>query len=495
MSTHLVVHKGDTTNKQNPGPQQQIILRLGVFFDGTGNNRLNSESMAGCFATSVNLRDQDEDIRAHCAAHGYDGEGSSPDNSYGNDVSNVARLYELYEDHAYLRLAPDAGQASLKVYLEGIGTSSGKEDSLYSQSTGLGNTGVLARVEQSPAACTEQIRVLRDNNPNVRIRRIEFDIFGFSRGAAAARHFANDLLKGAQSLLAKALPAGSPALTDNFAWCPQQDIALNFIGLFDTVAGIVAPLRGDLSPANASNHGLDLRLAPEVARKVVQLVARDEYRHNFSLIRTDADIVLPGAHSDIGGGYLPQVREELLLSKPESSLVHIAEPPERTKVYLRTRRQFDQRLAKLQAKGVQLELVTWSVNQPYNRRHDLFAEKRVYTAIRGEREVFGHLSLVYLRIMRELGIKHQVPFMAVPETPAFALPAELQPIAGKLQAYVLGKNASLGLSEIEESLLQRRYIHLSAHWNAGKGWNNSALDSMFINRPADSGQRTLHPNQ
>lgn len=495
MSTRWVARKEDTRNKLEAEPQQQIILRLGVFFDGTGNNRDNSESVIGCYATSVNLQELAEDIRGHCTAHGYDAEGSSPDSSYGNDVTNVARLYELYRDHANERLAQDATQASLKIYLEGIGTSSGKEDSLYSQATGLGSTGVLARVEQSSAAIARQIRLLLDNNPDVKIFRIELDVFGFSRGAAAARHFANDVRKGARSLLAKTLPAGSPALTDGFAWRLHDELALNFIGLFDTVAGIVSPLRGDFITANAKNHGLDLKLAPGAARKVVQLVARDEYRHNFPLTRTDHDIVMPGTHSDIGGGYLPRAREKLLLSKPDSSLVPLDELPERTEAYLRTRYQLDQRLAKLQANGLRLELVTWSVDQPYNRRNDPFAKKRVYAAIRSEREVFGHLSLIYLRIMRELAITYQVPFNAVPETLPFALPTELQAIAGKLQAHALGESASPGLSEAEEAILQQRYIHLSANWNADKGWNNSTLNILFINRPTDTGQRTVHPNE
>ena len=60
------------------------------------------------------------------------------------------------------------------------------------------------------------------------------------RGAAAARHCANDLLKGANSLLARSLPVGSPLLAAGFAWRHRSDFVLNFIGLFDTVAGIVS---------------------------------------------------------------------------------------------------------------------------------------------------------------------------------------------------------------------------------------------------------------
>ncbi|NWB91445.1 hypothetical protein HX777_10240, partial [Pseudomonas agarici] len=44
------------------------------------------------------------------------------------------------------------------------------------------------------------------------------------------------------------------------------------------------------------------------------------------------------------------------------------------------------------------------------------------------------------------------------------------------------------------ALLRRHYIHLSAHWNAAKGWNNSDLEAVFINRPAEGNQRAkYHP--
>ena len=74
-----------------------------------------------------------------------------------------------------------------------------------------------------------------------------------------------------------------------------------------------------------------------------------------------------------------------------------------------------------------------------------------------------------------------------------SIPDELRPIAAKLQAYALGEDFT-GLSEEEIALLCRRYIHLSAHWNAAKGKHNSALAVMFINRPAEGGKRKEYPN-
>ncbi|CAD5109182.1 PAAR domain-containing protein [Zestomonas carbonaria] len=446
-----------------------IVLRLGLFFDGTSNNQANSDAASGCYAINLGIQPEvAEGFRQHCSAYGYDGDGNTPDNSYGNDVSNVARLYRLYP---------------------------GQADSLYSQGSGRGDTGIVARVEQAPALILEQLQLLLDNNPSLKIRRIEFDLFGFSRGAAAARHCANDLLKGPDSLLARALPAGSSLLANSFAWRHKTDYALNFIGLFDTVAGVVAPSKGDFSAHNARNPGIDLGLPPGIARRVVHLVAANEYRHNFSLTRTDHDIRLPGAHSDIGGGYLPLATERIFLTRPDSSRVSQGTRNENTEAYVRTRRRLERGLPNWRPYAQRLGIALWDMELPRERRGHSFPEKRVYAAVGSERQVRGELSLVYLRIMRELAVRAGVAFNRIDDRdPALALPDELQPVAAKLQAYALNEPLP-GLSEEERAMLCRHYIHLSAHWNAAWNKYNSALEVVFINRPTANGKRMEHPNE
>ncbi|MGH8416352.1 MAG: PAAR domain-containing protein [Pseudomonas sp.] len=218
-NTHASQPDSDIEEEEEEVEQEQLItLRIGVFFDGTGNNQANSETVAGCMARDVGLQDQSEDIRQFCATYGYGVDGSTPDNSYGNDTSNVARLYELYVDRADVSLGPEDEEASLKVYLEGIGTVSGGDDARYGQATGRWRTGVLARVEQSPRLILRRLTLFKDNNPDIKIKRLEVDVFGFSRGAAAARHFANDLLRANDSHLAKTLSAANDVFADGFAW-------------------------------------------------------------------------------------------------------------------------------------------------------------------------------------------------------------------------------------------------------------------------------------
>lgn len=483
--------------------EEGITLRIGVFFDGTGNNKANSETVAACYAPDAKLEEAAEEVQKYCAAYGYDGNGSSPDNSYGNDVSNIVRLYKLYEDRVDETLSPEVTKTSIAVYVEGIGTTSGGEDSLYSQATGRGETGVAARVEQSPALIMEQLRRLDEKNPGVKIDRIEFDIFGFSRGAAAARHFANEVLKGEQNALAKSLPTGSPMLSSNFNWRIKTDVTINFIGLFDTVASIANPWVLDFTGANSRNPFLNLRLPDDCANKVVHLVARDEIRENFALNSLgDTDLILPGVHSDLGGGYLPIAQEKLLLGKPLTSIVSESTDATRTEAYLCAEKEafawYGKGVIEFEGPRNKVKVAYWETPLPYSKGPagtNVEQQKKIFATAAIERSVRGELSLVYLRIMRELAVRHDVPFKLIPDISTLRLPDELEPIHKKLQAYALGETTVEGLTHQERALLRSRYIHISASWNAAKDLNSSDMSVLFINRPARDNKRVVHPNE
>ena len=119
----------------------------------------------------------------------------------------------------------------------------------------------------------------------------------------------------------------------------------------------------------------------------------------------------------------------------------------------------------------------------------------MHAVISCEREVRNDLSLIYLRVMRELGAKHGVQFKVIDEEDSrYALPRELHTIARKLMAYSLGHSGHIGLTPNEEALLLARYIHLSANWNTTEELNGSELNILFINRPAENFVRVVHPN-
>ncbi|HWD30459.1 MAG TPA: DUF2235 domain-containing protein [Pseudomonas sp.] len=484
----FIVDQRDVASSQGNSGHSSVTLRVGVFFDGTGNNLRNSDAAADCRDPLKLARSQA--LREQCANYGYDGRGSVPADSYGTAKSNIAKLYELYRDQVAERLQGDQRSVSLKVYVEGIGTQAGETDSTLSKLTGRYASGVIARVRQVPAAIFEQLTRWSQMNPGVRIQQVELDIFGFSRGAAAARHFANDIGRGGTSLLAQRWPAS--LLTEDFDWQSSKSLTINFIGLFDSVAAIVSVFNGNFSPANANYGGIEMKLAPKAARKIVHLVARDEQRKNFPLTQCDDDTVVPGAHADVGGGYMPREWEHLVLTRPVSSVEAHDRANEESRAYLHTQAQFLANQQAWQQLNLEVELCCLAEVTPPAKR-DTAGAKRVTAFVRGKREMVGDLALVYLRIMHSLGVDHDVPFEALDEQ-RMALPLPLQPIAAKLAAYVSGETPSLALSTEDERLLCGRYIHLSSHWST-QGTPREGIDAKYINRPHESGQRSVYPNE
>lgn len=148
----------------------------------------------------------------------------------------------------------------------------------------------------------------RPNNidPGI-VRHIYVSVFGFSRGAALSRVFANWLVKLCEWDARMTKRAG---LT--LAGFP---VTFDFLGLFDTVASVGIVNLVPISDGHAAwaDAEISLAISPKVAR-CVHLVSAHENRRSFpldsiyndhSLPSNGDEIVFPGVHSDIGGGYRP----------------------------------------------------------------------------------------------------------------------------------------------------------------------------------------------
>lgn len=425
-----------------------MALRFGVFFDGTGNNQANA-------------LDRPADLVPTAFTQG----------SYANTRSNIALLHGLYPSG----LDGSGATCHVPLYIAGIGTSDGLADSMIGQATGRGATGIEARVEQALQQIARHLQQWLTDDSRQSPVRIEFDLFGFSRGAAAARHLANRLHDAAARL------PGWPADL-------HCTLTIHFIGLFDTVAAVLDPLSDGFDSAGAKLGSLRLGLDAAIARSTVQLVALDEHRHNFALVASLHDVGLPGAHSDIGGGYPLCMQEQVMLSKPFSSQMPLRGLAQQSSAY----HAAAQALQTLVQEGEAAMIRTWEIpDESYKARREE-PQKRVYACVYREREVLGHLSRIYLSIMRELAVRDGVPF--APLGRDVALPDELQAISAHLHDYALGRTSQLGVSAAQRSLLQERYIHASAHWNASGEPRDSALEMIFFNRPATGGQRRIHAN-
>ena len=470
--------------KQPAKPDEKIklALRIGVFFDGTGNNATNTALGLACGAQHPI---QKEDLDASCKPYMAD-----PDSSYGNNVTNIKKLSELYFAPPALEGNQPQKQAYRRLYIEGIGTAAGENDSLLGAGMGRGPTGVSGKVQEAFSRIKGLVDELLAQNPGSEISALTFDSFGFSRGAAAARHFANEVVRGKQGPLRTALD-NTKAFSSTFSGRYRQDIEMGFIGLFDTVASVgglanLGYIRSSITP------WLDLYLSPKHFGNVVHLVARDEVRANFPLSTVKPDhteIVLPGAHSDIGGGYLSEAQECVLITPMQALTTAQGVDVATTSIY-RDAELAKQRLINDGWPESMLEIVTPEAQLLPIDVQDRLAprQQRVYAGVQLRRQVRGELSRVYLRVMYELAKRGGVRFDEIDQhDPSYALPAELDAVCARFLA------GNYQTTSVEEEMLRNRYVHMSAHWNNPIGKRTHAGASLvYINAPSLDGDRQHH---
>lgn len=97
------------------------------------------------------------------------------DNSLMNDYSNVARMWQCCNE-------------SYAIYIEGIGTLDRQKDISAGFQFGSGDTGIRGKVRRGCEELAKKIKLYLPVKING-IIKVTLDVFGFSRGAAAARNF------------------------------------------------------------------------------------------------------------------------------------------------------------------------------------------------------------------------------------------------------------------------------------------------------------------
>ncbi len=141
---------------------------------------------------------------------------------------------------------------------------------------------------------------IKGKKPHIEL--INLTVYGFSRGAAEARAFCNWLFEVCESENGVWLFAGIP-------------IRVGFLGIFDTVASVGIP--NSLANATVEGHQSwadnNMTIHPAV-EQCVHFVAGHEVRAAFPLdsVRDKntypanaREVMYPGSHSDLGGGYAP----------------------------------------------------------------------------------------------------------------------------------------------------------------------------------------------
>lgn len=314
----------------------EVSVHIGIFFDGTGNNRYEHESIRKDSNVARLFRaypDEPSDNKFRIYIPGVGtrfpeiGEESPAATGMGFGGGGEGRILfailmmmnrvnrvvsgnlQMMSDETILALCRNGYRAhSLNARTETAryaSLPSGDEAAL--RSVGMEFSGGL--LTAWPSGITHRTTFLRSKMAELaekikqtdkpKVVEIFIDVFGFSRGAAQARVFCtwlNKLFQGSQL-------CGVPA-------------QIRFVGLFDTVASVGIPASaisaaaGHLDWATVANLQILARV-----RNCFHLVAMHENRGSFPLDQVLVRGVLPsnckeyccpGMHSDVGGGYAPE---------------------------------------------------------------------------------------------------------------------------------------------------------------------------------------------
>jgi hypothetical protein len=264
------------------------------------------ESFARTVETMIGLYGGDFEVCATCEEQPwfsffFDGTGNNLKVDEPKlKLSNVARLYL---GHVKKREDPLIND----FYYPGVGTPLNASDPTWWETLrdsevlggglGLGWDVRLTKAEE------DLKNTLRFNH---RVTRIDIAVFGFSRGATLARAFVNRLL--AKCTMKDGVPHWPCGTALDGESAPLH---IRFLGLFDTVESVGLPAH------NLSDMLLHI---PEQVERCCHIVSGHELRACFPLTPVGDtaascdELVFPGVHSDIGGGYRPneQGRSDLL---------------------------------------------------------------------------------------------------------------------------------------------------------------------------------------
>ena len=254
--------------------------RITVFFDGTGNNKTNVD------------RGKADKIPFYLLMSAYK-------SSYANDHSNISHLStNCKELNTPIKSENKPYNFHKKIYLEGIGTTNNAGDSMIANATGMGPTGISAKVEH---ALDEAIKELTALATSYDVEFIHLDSFGFSRGAAAARYFIHEAFNNEDAAIGSALKKKNYVV---------NEVSFKFVGLFDTVASYGVDHDHDTAELSLT--------AISSAEQVIHFAAAEEHREKFRLTDIGSasgsdslEVFLPGVHSDVGGGYPPNAEEDI----------------------------------------------------------------------------------------------------------------------------------------------------------------------------------------
>jgi Uncharacterized alpha/beta hydrolase domain (DUF2235) len=287
---------------EDPKDKKPLFIRIHLLFDGTNNNK-----------TNIGEREKSETLEGSVA---YKKHSSDDANSYDNGRTNIALMEEQVQEYAN----QNGYNIAIKVYVEGQGTFNLLGDATAGKAFGAMKSGVYQRARDgiNRAITQMELQLFAEKEPAKHfIKQVDVDVFGFSRGAATARHAIHAMLTeetmtvsdpygGYSETIVVTEPLYRRLQLKGYIETRADQIKINFAGLYDTVVSVNA---SQLTPRWLANNTRDQKAVKE-AKFALHLAAADEHRSDFPLHRITssangkkAEFFLPGVHSDVGGSY------------------------------------------------------------------------------------------------------------------------------------------------------------------------------------------------
>ncbi|MEO8771045.1 MAG: DUF2235 domain-containing protein [Ferruginibacter sp.] len=482
-------------DKEPKTETKQFKFYFDIFFDGTGNNAFNTNTRLAAdtamkkvfreeassnydkafHAADTNTNKSLTNVAIWLAKHSSKLEKPDKDaiieygentdfgtSSYENYYTNVYHLYNFFKE----REIKKDDELATTLYVEGIGTASvegkGAGDETLGGAFGAGETGIKGKAQKARKQVIDTITSKFPDPQKITID-IDFTVYGFSRGAAAARHFIHIIINGFNDL-------------ENFDYTLKlktklskyniQEINFNFVGLFDTVSAY--NLQGTVQEkSNVQELGLNSLKLGEV-KKVYHIAAKDEHRKNFALTTmgegvNGKEITLPGVHSDIGGSYHDDVVEELVVYNVD-------------KMYMSTQDKID-------AENDMIRLIErgWfdktDIYKDKSKKNFLAKDEPIRNAltfwnkIAVRRSKIGGISNKYARIPFTLMFKEcgEDKFLKrkIDTDKDVTLNKELlkDNFIHRISESIIANPANLIFEDEDLKLLRKKYFHFSAHYN------------------------------
>lgn len=369
-----IVGSGTNNIKDSSQEQRKNTLELsfGVFFDGTLNSIANIDERKDFqkFLNNIDTLTLLANINVLVERKQKVLDGNSSYDSYRNEYTNVARFYKCFNNKpgkiipVYVEgigakprkigqkidftKAPQKDKSSYDNYESlnkfiddnnGFVTCS---DDTIGSALGVGMFGVKKKVE---AACEKIYNSIKNQNlKKYDELKLNLYVFGFSRGSAAARCFSSCLQRrlgktkvdssfntntigilNVTSIKKKLAQENRYRTSLKMDWLDfyfnnpfvcnpikgvNSIVKVKFLGLYDTVSSYGVYFDDDVDE-------LSLKINAQNVENVYQICAGDEYRKNFALTNISSAggkekyIIIPGAHSDVGGGYAHNIKEGL----------------------------------------------------------------------------------------------------------------------------------------------------------------------------------------